>query len=124
VVVRQQERLQELADVLPHGKMIGTAALGLVVCGDLQAAHDGQLSYLLQDCSAAIENILLAVHGLGLGACWLGIHPREQRIADVSRVLKLPVGVLPVAAMAIGYPGENKEPRSRFNPDYIHYEQW
>ena len=50
--------------------------LGIVVCGDLRRAHDRQLSYLLQDCSAAIENLLLGREYLGLGACWPGVHPR------------------------------------------------
>ncbi len=124
VVLRQPQRLQEVASVLPHGKMLGTAALGVVVCGDLQAVHDHQLSYLLQDCSAAIENLLLAVHGLALGACWLGIHPREDRMRNVSRILGLPASVIPVCAIAIGHPGEQKEARTRFNPGYVHYEQW
>jgi nitroreductase len=52
--------------------------LGIVVCGDLELAHDHQLSYLLQDFSAAIENLLLCAHILGLGACWVGVHPRPE----------------------------------------------
>jgi nitroreductase len=71
VVVRDRRTLTEIAAALPNGQMIAGAALGIAVCGDLQAAHDQQLSYLLQDCSAAIENLLLCAHLLGLGACWL-----------------------------------------------------
>ena len=62
-------------------------ALGIVVCGNLAGAHDRQLSYLLQDCSAAIENMLLAAQALGLGACWLGVHPREDRVAHVRSLV-------------------------------------
>ena len=104
--------------------MIATAALGIAVCGELPSAHDGQLSYLLQDCSAAVENLLLGVHILGLGACWLGVHPREQRINALRQILSLPAAVIPVACIAIGYPGEVKEPRTRFNRDYVHFEKW
>jgi len=124
VVIRERARLVQLAEVLPHGKMLASAAVGIVVCGDLDAAHDRQLSYLLQDCSAAIENLLLSVHALGLGAVWLGIHPREDRIRDVTRLLELPSHILPVAGIAMGYPGEVKEPRTRFNPAYVHREKW
>jgi nitroreductase len=124
VVIRELARLTELAEVLPHGRMLATAALGIVVCGDLEAAHDGQISYLLQDCSAAIENLLLAAHALGLGACWLGIHPREERIQDISRVLALPPSIVPVSAIAIGLPGEHKESRSRYNDAYVRQEKW
>jgi nitroreductase len=124
VVIRKRETLSAIAAVLPNGTMLATAPLGIVVCGDLNAAHDRQLSYLLQDCSAAIENLLLCVHALGLGACWLGVHPREDRVRKLREILSLPESVIPVAAIAIGRPGEEKEPRTRFNRDYVHCEKW
>jgi nitroreductase len=124
VVIRERATLGRIADALPNGGMLRDAALGIVVCGDLDAAHDRQLSYMLQDCSAAIENLLLAAHALGLGACWLGIHPREDRIRNVSRILALPSTVIPVSGIALGWPGEAKEPRTRYNPAYVHHERW
>src|ERR1035438_399540 len=84
--------------------MLASAPLGIVVCGDLEAAHDQQLSYLLQDCSAAIENLLLCAHILGLGACWLGVHPREQRVNTMKQILSLPPSVIPITCIAIGHP--------------------
>ncbi len=124
VVLRQPQSLQKVAEALPHGRMLATASVGVVVCGDLEAAHDRQLSYMLQDCSAAIENLLLAAHALGLGACWLGVHPREERIRRLCQLLDLPATIIPVACIAIGQPGETKEPRTRFNQAYVHYEKW
>jgi nitroreductase len=124
VVIRNRRTLAEIATALPNGQMIAGAALGIAVCGDLQTAHDQQLSYLLQDCSAAIENLLLCAHVLGLGACWLGVHPREQRVNSLKQILSLPPSVLPVACLAIGYPAEAKEPRTRFNREYVHFESW
>ncbi len=124
LVLRSRDALNSLAGCLPNGKMLVQAAAALVVCGDLDRAHDRQLSFLLQDLSAAIENILLAANALGLGACWLGIHPREERIAAVSRLYGLPANILPVSAIALGWPAEIKEPRTRFNPECVHWEQW
>jgi len=124
VAIRNRRTLAAIADALPNGKMLATAAVGIAVCGDLDVAHDRQLSYLLQDCSAAIENLLLAVHILGLGACWLGVHPREDRVRRIKEVLALPGSVIPVSCIAIGYPGEQKEPRTRYNRDYVHFEKW
>jgi nitroreductase len=124
VVIRDPRMLARIADALPNGKMLATAPVGIVVCGDLDAAHDRQLSYLLQDCSAAIENLLLAAHALGLGACWLGVHPREDRIRKLSQLLDLPPNVIPVASIAIGRPGEVKEPRTRYNETFVHREKW
>jgi len=124
VVIRQPEMLKDIAAELPNGQMLSTASVGIVVCGDIEVAHDRQLSYLLQDCSAAIENLLLSAHILGLGACWLGVHPREQRVKALKRLLRLPEPVIPVACIALGYPGEQKEPRTRFKPEYVHFETW
>jgi nitroreductase len=122
VVVKNRGMLTKISEALPFGRMVGSAGVGIVVCGDLEAAHDKQLSYLLQDCAAAIENLLLAAHVLGLGACWLGVHPREQRVKSLQEILKLKAWVIPVACVAIGHPAETKEPRTRFNPDYVRVE--
>jgi nitroreductase len=124
VVIRNRQTLARIAAALPNGQMLASAALGIAVCGELEAAHDRQLSYLLQDCSAAIQNILLCAHLVGLGACWLGVHPREQRIKSLREILSLPASVVPVSCISIGYPAEDKEPRTRFNPEYVHLEQW
>ena len=124
VVIRKKETLSTIAAALPNGGMLATAPLGIVVCGDLEAAHDRQLSYLLQDCSAAIENLLLCAHALGLGACWLGVHPREDRVQKLKEILQLPASVIPVATISLGHPGEEKEPRTRFNREYVHWEKW
>ena len=124
VIIRSAETRNAIATALPYGQMLSQAPMGIAVCGDLDAAHDRQLSYLLQDCSAAIENMLLAAHALGLGACWLGVHPREDRIRRLTEILQLPPNVLPVACLAIGRPGEQKEPRTRYNPAFVHHEKW
>jgi nitroreductase len=124
VIVRQQPLLEAIADALPNGQMLRSAAAGIFVCGDLNAAHDRQLSYLLQDCAAATENLLLAAHLLGLGACWLGIHPREQRVKHLKELFGLPESVLPVAGISLGYPAEVKEPRTRFTLEAVHLEHW
>jgi nitroreductase len=124
VVIRSIDQLKALAAKLPSAKMIADAPMGIAVCGDINAANDRQLSYMLQDCSAAIENLLIAAHGLGLGACWLGVHPRQDRMAHVTKVLELPEGIIPVCCIAVGYPDEQKEPRTRHNPEYVHYEKW
>jgi nitroreductase len=124
VVVRDRDTLARIADGLPNGKMLGHAPLGIVVCGDPRRAHDGQLSYLLQDCAAAIENLLLAAGTLGLGACWLGVHPREERMTHLRSLLGIPDAVVPIAVLAIGHPAESREPRTRYRKDAVHEEKW
>ena len=124
VVVRRREMLTRLSAALPGGKMLSSSALALVVCGDREAALDQHLSYLLQDCSAAIENLLLGAHALGLGACWVGIHPSEDAVRQVKELLSLPGLVVPIAVVSLGEPGERPEPRTRYNAAYVHSEKW
>ncbi len=118
IVLRQAGR-KAVAACLPNGGFLADAPLGIIVCGHQQRAHAASLSYMLQDCSAAIENILLAANALGLGSCWLGIHPREERIAALRAALNLPDGCLPVGAVAIGRPAESPGPRTRFDAGKI-----
>ncbi len=124
VIMRQKAMLQRIADVLPNGKMLAQAPVGIAVLGDLSAAQAGELSYMLQDCSAAIENLLLAAHLLGLGACWLGVHPRHDRVEALVQILQLPRTIVPVSCIAIGYPGEQKPARTRYSQQYVHRETW
>jgi nitroreductase len=124
VVVLDPDVLDRVARGLSHGKFLAAAGAGIVVCGDQSAAHDGQESYMLQDCSAAIENLLLAAHLLGLGACWLGVHPRTARIEHLRKVLSIPDPITPVAALAVGYPAAQKPARSRYQAGYVHREGW
>jgi nitroreductase len=124
IVVRNPQTLGRMAGALPGGKMLSTATLGIVVCGDLEAAFEKNLSYLLQDCSAGIENLLLAAHGLGLGACWVGVHPSQDAIASLKEMFALPPQVLPIAVISLGQPGETLEARTRFNEGYVRRESW
>ena len=124
IVLRSRAGLDQLATALPNGQMLKQAPAALVVCGDLDKAHDRELSFLLQDVSAAVENILIAASILGLGACWLGIHPRPERMAAVSAQFSLPEQVIPVAGIALGWPAQQREPRTRYNPACVHQERW
>ena len=124
VVVRDKQSLSNLATLHPGAAMLSAAAMAIVVCGDLDAAFERQISYLLQDCSAAIQNLLLAAHAQGLGACWVGIHPGEPLIKRVRELLSLPTSVIPVAAISLGQPGEQPPSRTPYNADYVHREKY
>jgi len=124
IVVRDPGDLNRMADALPNGQMLRQAPLGILVGGDLEAAHDQALSYMLQDCSAAIENLLLAASMLGLGACWLGIHPREDRVLAMRGLFGLPETVIPVSAIALGHPAEQPAARTRYRDAAVHHGRW
>jgi nitroreductase len=124
IVVRSRATLKKINGILPHARMLRQAPLAFIVCGDLNLAHGQQLSYLLQDLSAAVENILIAANTLGLGTCWLGIHPREERIAGIRQLFALPEQIIPMCGIAIGYPAEQPEIRTRYREERLHLEKW
>ncbi len=122
IVVKERTNLDRLAELLQHGKMLKQAAAAILISGDITA--EPTESYLVQGCAAATQNILLAAHSIGLGAVWLGIYPREQRIKDVSTFFNLPKAIIPVSIVSVGYPNEVRTQPERFNEENIHYEKW
>ena len=122
VVATERGMLDAMAETTPYGRMLKAAPLAITVCaavGDLKHPTMWQ-----QDCSAAVENILVAVNALGLGACWLGFWPKMERVAPLKAVLALPEGIEPLAVLAIGHPAEEKPPSERFDADKVRYERW
>ncbi len=124
LVVRRRETIMKLADIMPNAQMLRHVPLAIVACGDINRVHDRQESYMLQDLSAAVENLLLAANALGLGGCWLGVHPRRERMAGIKKLFDLPAGILPVCGIALGWPAEQPAPRTRYNQDYVYMEEW
>ncbi|MBI5557115.1 MAG: nitroreductase family protein [Deltaproteobacteria bacterium] len=124
IVLQSRENLDRLADILPHGKMLRQATAAFVVCGDINRTHDRQESYMLQDLSAAVENVLLAAAASGLGACWLGVHPRQERMAGIIKMFQLPDNIVPMCAIALGWPAEKPEARTRYRSECVHRERW
>jgi nitroreductase/GNAT superfamily N-acetyltransferase len=119
-VVTDREKLDALAEVLPYGKMLFKAPLALVVCGDPSISS----RFWVQDCSAATENLLVAVAGLGLGAVWLGVEPNAERVRAVAGILGIPdeMGVLNV--ISVGHPAEEKESRTQYDAARVHRNRW
>lgn len=67
--------------------------------------------WAIQSLAAAIENMLLAAHGLGLGGVWLGVPLLMRR--EFDEVLQPPEGCELQGILAIGYPAEEPGPRPR-----------
>jgi nitroreductase len=118
--VTERQTLDRLADFHPHGKMLFEATLCIAVCGDLTEME----RFWVQDCSAATENLLLAATALGLGAVWLGVYPREERVAAVRQVLGIPETIVPLNLISIGHPAEEKEPRTQYDAARVHHGRW
>jgi nitroreductase len=122
ILVSDRKRLKMLADVNPSWKMLEHADSAIVVCGDLNL-EDSE-SFIIQDCSAATQNILLAAHELGLGTVWLGVHPRTDRLEPLKEILEIPSHIIPVSMVSVGNPNEEREQPDRYNIERIHQDRW
>jgi len=123
VVVEDRHMLDALAEAHPYGKMLHEAPLAIVVCGDPKL-NDFAKRYWEEDCSAAMQNILLASHALGLGSVWLGVSNSPGRPEAVRKALGIPDDIQVLAIAAIGYPAETKEPHSGYDHSRIHRNRW
>lgn len=92
----------------------------ILVCGNKNRFNTDKINdFYIQDCSAAIQNLLLAACSLGLGTCWCGVNPIEERMDMVKNVLNLNDDIFPVGLIHVGYPAEEKEANTKYKEEYI-----
>jgi len=72
----------------------------------------------------ATENDLLAALGLGLGAVWCGLHPKQERVNVVRQILGIPEEIIPFSYIVVGHPAEEKEARTQYDATRVHYGRW
>lgn len=122
VVLDDRALLDAIPGIHPYAAMLLQAQAAILVCGDSRLEqHQG---YWVQDCAAATQNLLLAAHALDLGAVWVGVYPREARVAGLRLLLNIPAEVTPLALVALGYPAERPAPADRFDRTRIHRNGW
>jgi nitroreductase len=122
VVVRDRDTLQRLAHATPFASPVAEAAACIVVCADRPTLK--YPGFWVIDCSAAIENLLLAAHATGLGAVWIGVHPIAPFRYAVRRVIQAPATVVVHSMIAIGTPAAAHAPVDRYEGSFIHLERW
>ena len=132
VTKKMQERFSNLEDEakkraafekLTSGQVsafLADAPVSIVVCGKKDV---WDMPY---DTSAAMENMLLMVTALGLGACWV-IAPCID-IRDEERIkalLGMPEGFKAVSIISVGHPTRPHRPRPRLPlTDLVFCETW
>jgi nitroreductase len=124
IVVTNRKALDELCFKLPYAKMLDKAGAAIVVCGIPDKDTVFSKDYWVMDCSAATENILLAVHALGLGAVWTAVHPEKDRILTVRKILGIPDNIIPLNVIPIGVPKDRGKVVRKFKEENIHWENW
>jgi len=97
--------------------MFATATVAIVVT----AVHKKSPKFFPQDCSAATQNILLAAHGRGLGTCWCGFYPKEEKMKAISDMFAIDETRTPFCVIAVGVPDEMPEAQGFFEKEKVRF---
>lgn len=122
LVIRTEGRREELARIY-HRPWFADAPLVIGICslpGAGWRRRDGK-SYADVDAAIVMDHLILAATALGLGTCWVAaFDPSAAR-----EVLHLPADVEPLAFTPLGYPADERRPKSR-KPlgELVRHEGW
>jgi nitroreductase len=119
VVVDDYKTLDLLASKLPYAKMLKEASAAIIVCG-----KSDDKNFWITDCSAATENILLAVEDLGLGAVWTAVYPDQEKIDSVKKLFSIPEEFTPLNVIPVGKPKGETKPKNKYDAGKIHINKW
>ena len=117
-VVTDKAKIEQLSHSTPYTEFCAEAPLVFVACSRLDSPVP---DYVNIDMSASVENLLLEADELGLGACWMGIAPHEDRIDCVNKAIDIKDGLTAFALIAVGHPLKEKQQQDRYDPARVHY---
>lgn len=118
ILIRDPLVKEQIAQINPYYRPADGADCLLLLLADLARVR-GDSPWWIQDMSACAENILLQAVESGLGAVWLGVYPREDRMFELREITCIPERVVPFAVIAVGYPANALQAVPRFEKKRI-----
>jgi len=112
IVEKKVEKIRAMYHHTLEQDAFMSAQIAIIVVAETEVAEKfyglrGKRLYAVQNCAAAMQNMLLAAHALGLGAVWIGAFD-ENRINDLYRI---PSVARAQGIILLGYPDETPPPR-------------
>lgn len=108
-VISSQEMIDRFEPLTRYSRVIRSAKVLLPVFVDSEAMYNEVKDH--QAMGACIQNMLLAVHSLGLGAVWLGEILKSA--SEIRSLLNLPRSLELMAVLAMGWPMADHRRSSR-----------
>lgn len=118
LVCRDIETIREFSNSGGFARALKTATVLLGLYYKETVSHP---MFTMQDMGACAENCLLEVAELNLGAVWMGIAPKEERMAEVERTFGKIENARPFCLIAIGHPKAQPKQVSRYDEARVHY---
>jgi nitroreductase len=108
VVVLDEGKRAQVAEACLQQHWMAQAPVHIIVVGQPTKAIRfygirGDRLYTIQNCAAAIQNMLIMANSLGLGTCWIGAFDENM----LKRELGITEEVRPQAVITVGYPAES-----------------
>ena len=124
ILVRGKETRKKLSRATPYARMIENASMAVVL-----VANPEKSDWLIEDCSATAEDILLEAADMGLGACWVQVREIGQELQPEDRVreiLNISKDHKVLCMIAVGVPKKEKNPHTEkeMNRDRVHTERF
>ena len=126
ILVKDPGNKQKVAEACMQQLWIAEAPVLVIVCAETEKIMQyygirGERLYSVQNCSAAIQNMLLTAHSLGLASTWVSAFDEDM----LSRALSIPGNVKPQAVLPIGYPDEIVPAPNRYDmEDLVFHEAY
>ena len=109
--------LGEICDMCPNGLFIKDAS-------HLIAVFSKDTKYYIEDCSAATENMLLAIEALGLGGCWIA-GDKKDYAENIRKIFNAPIGHKLVSMITVGFPKKEEKPHPKKSlKDVLRWEKY
>lgn len=121
IVIRDKAIFDAFLGVHPNAFALKTADAAVLVCADLSKEKEPGQGWWIQDCSAAVQNMLLEATDMGLGSLWMGVHPKEDRINCIKTACRLPEGIEPLGLVSIGEQTKAYAPIDRYLEDRVYF---
>jgi len=117
IVVTDKNILDDISKSMNHSNFVGKSAASIFVfCKDYD--------YYLEDGSAALMNIMNAIHAYGLSGCWVA-GEKQEFAKSISEILEAPDHQRLVGIATMGYADEEPEvQKKRSLEDVLHWEKF
>ena len=126
IVIKNEDKRKAIAEACAQQYWMQDAPIQIVVVGEPEkaeryyGARGGRL-YTVQGAAAAMQNILLTAHSIGLGSCWVGAFDEEE----IRRLCNLPEHVNVQGIVTIGYADEIPEMPPKYRIEHtMFFEKW
>ncbi|MDR2170856.1 MAG: nitroreductase family protein [Planctomycetaceae bacterium] len=112
IIVDKPELIASISRLLGDRPVCKTAAALIICVCDKKPAY-GNLSFYIEDCSAAVQNMLLAITALGYASVWLDGVIRGNIGAEIGKLLNVPQEQEVRIMLPIGIPKNPGKPNTK-----------